>query len=438
MTDATAWSRRLRQWAADVGPAVAVAVIGLAETRSVSNAVPGVATQLSVLVVATAVAVGLWRRAPGAALAVAWTAVLGQVVADLPPLLTQVALALVAFGSARWGRPGALVLGGLSLPLGLLVGLAALWSGVYEPLRGGDLFRAAGPVRALVDALPTDAVGLTTVVLGAAGLLVIGLPWAAGLTVRSLQRARSSQEAATAAATREAETAELALLRGRQARLAADVHDVVGHSLAVILAQAESGQYLPDDDPARLKRTLAVIATSARTSLVDVREVLVATRAEDPMASAATAPGPGRDAAALDELLAGARRSGHEVVVTESGHPQPLPPDLAAVAYRVLQEMLTNALRHGRRDTPLLVSRCWDEELRLTVTNHLPAGDLVPATDDLPPGEDRTPGASGVPVASGGQGLDGMRERLSSVDGRLELAATATTWTATAVLPVRR
>ena len=113
------------------------------------------------------------------------------------------------------------------------------------------------------------------------GMAVLGVPWLAGLTLRFSDRARQSQvsqvvaEQEAARAVHEAEQArEIARLREDQARLARDVHDVVGHSLAVILAQAESAQYLRDADTQKLKQTMENIATSARTSLQDVRQVL--------------------------------------------------------------------------------------------------------------------------------------------------------------------
>uniref|UniRef100_UPI00202959FE sensor histidine kinase n=1 Tax=Actinotalea sp. C106 TaxID=2908644 RepID=UPI00202959FE len=359
---------------------------------------------------------GLWRRAPTAALAVAWVTLMAQVAGDVPPLLTQASVALVAYGTARWGRHAVVVAGGLSLPLAVLAGLGVLHSGLYLPAATGTVSQVAVPLGQVVHALEVDAVGVTTVLLATTGLLVIGLPWGAGVIVRSLQRARRSQEMARAAAAREAETAEVALLRSQQAQLAADVHDVVGHSLAVILAQAESGQYLPDDDPARLKRTLSVIATSARASLVDVRDVLRVVH--DP----ATGPGTAQ-AGDLDDLLAGARRSGHPVVLAETGRPRAMAPDVADVAYRVLQEMLTNALRHGRPGAPLQVDRAWGDELQLAVTNHRPSPEQ---TDPAPP----------EPAPGSGQGLPGMRRRLASIGGRLDVAASTTTWTTTAHLPV--
>src|SRR5262249_34697403 len=120
-------------------------------------------------------------------------------------------------------------------------------------------------------------------ILSLIGFLVVAAPWAAGLVMRFLDRARTSRasmlaaEEAAAVARRETEHArEVAHLRDQQTRVARDVHDVVGHSLAVILAQAESGQYL--DDTVKLKKTLQTIATSARSSLQDVRQVLSSTQ----------------------------------------------------------------------------------------------------------------------------------------------------------------
>src|SRR5690606_31304265 len=116
-------------------------------------------------------------------------------------------------------------------------------------------------------------------------------------------------------------------------------------------------QFRDDDDTAALKETMETIAGSARSSLQDVRRVLSSTR--EPAA------GPG----GLDSLVDGVRASGHRVVSTEEGAPQPLPPELATVAYRVLQEMLTNAIRHGRRDGVVHVERHWEGELRIEVRN---------------------------------------------------------------------
>ena len=105
-------------------------------------------------------------------------------------------------------------------------------------------------------------------------------------------------------------------------------------------------------------------------------------------------------------------RAGTRSCATEVGTPQPLPPELEVVAYRVLQEMLTNAIKHGRRDQPVLVERHWpdgscDRDLRIEVRNAV--GSPTTATEET------------VPLAAAGTGLDGMRRRLASVGGRLDV-----------------
>ncbi|WP_133379088.1 sensor histidine kinase [Klenkia marina] len=385
-----------RGWVGDVVPALAVAGAGLVDAVRTSQLTfgYGYGSGLGWVVLATAVTVGTWRRLPSLGVGLAWLTCALQVVLYLPPMATQASLALVAFGAARWGRTATVVVSGLSLPAGVLTALLLFRDG-WTPASGGSFREVLAPVTTQSTTIQLGVVGLGAVALAA--------PWLAGVAVRFAVRARDSQVRQRAAEVREQESAEVARLRSDQARLAADVHDVVGHSLAVILAQAESGQYLPDDDPARLKRTLAVIATSARTSLQDVRTVLAATR-ED---SAPTD---------LDDLVDGVRRSGREVVDTQSGRPQPLPPDLAPVAYRVLQEMVTNALRHGRRDAPVLVDRTWDDDLRIRVENEVGDGGRTP----------------------GGRGLVGMRERLDAVGGRLDVDGGPDRFVVTARVPVRR
>jgi signal transduction histidine kinase len=247
------------------------------------------------------------------------------------------------------------------------------------------------------------------------GLGTLGVPYLAGLTLRYFARAEAAQQARQTAETDARAAQEIARLQEEQNRLARDVHDVVGHSLTVILAQAESAQYI--DDPDRLKRTMKTIATSARASLQDVRQVLT----------------PGQQhtvgRGGLDELIEAVQASGHRVVATAVGTVRPLPPELDAVAYRVLQEMLTNAIKHGRRDEPIVVERHWPDRdgagaLRIVVRNTVDA-------------DARTPAGS----AESGQGLVGMQRRLESVGGRFDVQQREEphghTFTATALVPVR-
>lgn len=368
--------------------------------------------------ICVAIAVGLCRRAPGAALGLVWAIGFFHVAFGAPIMLSEFALIAVFFAGARWGTTATMVLSALSVPLAVVV--------AFE-LHGGrivflQLLFAGSKLDGLIEYNPTIGLALSLI-----GLLVVAAPWPAGLILRFLERASTSQESmlaaeeAAAGARRETEHArEIAHLRDQQTQLARDVHDVVGHSLAVILAQAESGQYV--EDTAKLKKTLQTIATSARSSLQDVRQVLSSTQQT-------TVPG---DVGTFDGLVNGVRSSGHEIIATELGTPRPLPRETEAVAYRVLQEMLTNAIKHGRRDQPIVAERHWPsaqpaggfaDTLRIEVSN-VAQGD-----------------AAGAPAGGEGRGLDGMRRRLETVGGHLDVRRreqpAGTTFTATAWVPVQ-
>ncbi|GAA4670615.1 sensor histidine kinase [Phytohabitans rumicis] len=367
---------------------------------------------LAVVAIVMGAAIGLSRLAPGAALATVWVLAGTHVLVGVPILATELAVVVVAFGTARWGSTAIVWLSALSIPAGAIVAVRFLASDIRRVLSG---FIDLSALANLAEQWQPGAI-----VIGAA---LLGLPWMAGMVLRVAAGARTTADLASVDVARaeadRAQARQIARLREDQARLARDVHDVVGHSLAVILAQAESGQYLPDGDPAALKTTLANIADSARTSLQSVRHVLSATQ------EGIAAPTPG-----LDSLVEGLRTSGHEVASTESGAPQPMPPELELTAFRTLQEMATNAMKHGRRDRPITVERRWPDgdweaTLRISVSN-------VAAAEP----------ATWLPDWTAGQGLTGMRERVESAGGRLDVdrrdVAGEPRFTATAWIPVRR
>ncbi|GIG39302.1 ATP-binding protein [Cellulomonas phragmiteti] len=398
-----------RAWAPEGGGAVAVLLLG--DLQAAQDARP--AALLPVLGLAAAVL--LVRRAPGASLAVVWVVAVAHVMIAVPVLGIEVAVAVVAFGCARWGGRATVVASGVSIPAA--AGLAGI-------LLAGGWYGFVGDVGILRDLVASASrVGNTVVGIALLWVLLLVLPWLAGFTLRAVARARRSEDSQAAAeqdalrAQREtAQAREIAQLREDQASLARDVHDVVGHSLAVILAQAESAQFLPDD-PAALKATMATIATSARASLQDVRGVL------SPTSPPVARPG------GLDQLVEGVRASGHEVVSQQLGDPRPMPPELEVVAFHVLQEMLTNAIRHGTREAPVVVERRWPDggagqDLRIEVRNV----------------EGGSPPDAPAPERAG-RGIDGMRRRLESVGGRLEVgrgeSPEGRTFIATAWVPVR-
>ncbi|MBF4161100.1 sensor histidine kinase [Nocardioides acrostichi] len=428
---APVWQR----WLPDCTAGLATLVLGLLETYVVGfTSSVGRRPDILLFVLLLTAAVTVARHLPAAALTLIWVAGFLQVAWTLPLLLVEVCVCYVAFACSRWGRLATLWTSLVSIPAVALIGAIVVRENPY-----GTLVPLLQQHRSLQARLYDgyDA-GLPLILVGIVGLgLLLGLPWLAGLAVRMTTRARTSEahqaeaEADRATALVQAEQAEqIAQLREDQARLARDVHDVVGHSLAVILAQAESAQFRDDLDSAKLKETMATIATSARSSLRDVRQVLRTTsEAGAPAAAAATDR--------FTELVDGVRGAGAQVEVSEEGRPQPLPPDLAEVAHRVLQEMLTNAMRHGRRGAVIHVERHWEGELRLEVRN---------LADPTPSADETQPMVVTAPDAEGGQGLLGMRRRVEAVGGHLDVRRRAdaapggeavVSWTTTAWIPVR-
>ena len=395
-------TRRVPEWWPDLALGLAVAAFGVWEVRDRTPWFDASPVESYLVVLGMAVAAGLFRRSPEAALALVWLSCAFQVLTGLDVMLVQLAVTVVSFGCARYGRTAVVWLSGLSIPAAAIIGIT------YVTLRGADILDSLGGVgRIAADSYSVRP----TLVLGLSALVPLVIPWLVGLMLRISEQARTSREAQHTAEEARSQAEEIAHLREEQARMARDVHDVVGHSLAVILAQAESAQFIKDSDTQALKKTMENIATSARSSLQDVRQVL--TTATDRQPSGATG--------GLDSLIAGVRSGGYEVDSSVVGKPQPLPPELEVVAFRVLQEMLTNAIKYGRRGEPVSVERHWEGELRIEVRNII---GTAPEADHQQ-----------------GQGLNGMRRRLESVGGHLDVRrreeAAGATFTTTAWVPLR-
>lgn len=407
-----------------VAPALAALVLSIGfllglglSARAGSGGLLGILAFL-LLSLGIASSVLLFDRIPALGLALLAVLALFSIWLGAAPLIAcWLALVILIFGAAAYGRPATMVLTGLVLTAApvAVTGLTALstygWVAIYDRLRAGSaldlLVLAVQHFRAM---------GAGVILAG--GPLV--LAWACGLAMRSVVRSRQERaraEVAREKATQEAAYAqEVADLRAGQAQLARDVHDVVGHSLAVILAQAQSAQYLGDDEVAKMRETLGHVADSARRSLGDVRGVLAGTR--DPRTATPTD--------GLGSLISGVRAAGNEVVDRIDGVPRPLPPEIDQVAYRVLQEMLTNALKHGRAGGPVWVRQIWPPD-----SPHALVLEVHNLIDDQPAGA----------ADGGGIGLESMRHRLDSVGGRLTLDSIRTSegvmYAATAALPLR-
>jgi signal transduction histidine kinase len=211
---------------------------------------------------------------------------------------------------------------------------------------------------------------------------------------------------------------ERALLEERQ-RIARELHDVVAHHMSVIAIQAEAAPYKIADPPPELVESFGDIRASALTGLAELRRILGVLRTD----GQATAPQPGL--ADLDALLDSARSGGLSVTVTCSGNPVPLPEGLDLSAYRIVQEALSNAMRHSPGSHVQVDVAYRADGLALEVRND--AGSrTVPVLV-----------GSGDGAASGGHGLVGMRERAAMLGGSLDAGPTDDGgFQVSAVLPV--
>jgi signal transduction histidine kinase len=202
-----------------------------------------------------------------------------------------------------------------------------------------------------------------------------------------------------------------------RARIAREMHDVVAHSLTVVVTLAEAASATAATDPPAAREAMGQVARTGRTALAEMRRLLGVLRADPTDAGDDRAPVPGLHR--LDELVDDARAAGLPVRLTISGAARPLPSTVDATAYRVVQESLTNALRHAVDPTGVRVVLRWRDDAL-----------LVEVRDD---------GRPGAPAATGGHGLAGMRERLALFGGSLTSGpGPGGGWTVSAVLPVEQ
>jgi signal transduction histidine kinase len=339
--------------------------------------------------------------------------------------------AALAFGIARgfglalaWLRPRA------STPVSLLV--ATLIAAVSVPISSSEAWPwpvtsvfGVAVVLAIVGArgasrreqagwwMVTQVVGVVALLIAPErgswpGLLTMAIFCAVAVVVGDLLR--SQAETRRQLAAQEDISAEERAERARwqeRARIARELHDVVAHHLSVVVVRADSAPHrltgLPDD----AREEFAGIAEDARSSLTEMRRVLRLLR-EDPaipdqLNQSQLGPQPGL--VQLEDLVVSTRRAGADVRL-EADVPAGLDPAVELNAYRVVQEAISNAVRHAPKAVVQVAVRVIGSELRLTVVNG--------------------PARADVPVAPGsGHGVIGMRERVALVDGVFHAGPTA-------------
>ncbi|RFU42788.1 two-component sensor histidine kinase [Actinomadura logoneensis] len=306
-----------------------------------------------------------------------------------------VSLALVTAGFAVAQLRGYHMVAGTALPLALMSAGAHLdhhrratvvvLSAAYPPLAWG-LDRLGGAER------PEGYITFY------AGLVV---SWCVGAWLRSTRRAEAERRLRLAAATRAAE----------RTRIARELHDVVTHHVTAMVVQAEAARYLTAS-PDRLDGTLDAITDTGRRAIADLRHLLDLL---NPDHGAAREDGDGRGDGAgtgstrhartpstgdLRTLVEQTRRAGQRVEFTEEGAPSETAGSAEFVAYRVVQEALTNALKYAHGNRTVALVRHGDREITVEV------GTAGPATRSRSSG--------------GGRGLAGLRERVDALGGEFD------------------
>jgi signal transduction histidine kinase len=249
-------------------------------------------------------------------------------------------------------------------------------------------------------------------------VIVAVLPVAVGVIVRIRRGNREELEVAE-----RRHEGERALLQERQ-RIARELHDVVAHHMSVIAIQAEAGPYKTADPPPELVESFAEIRASALSGLSELRRVLGVLRSDQPD----TTPQPGLED--LPSLLDSARAGGVTVTTEVTGTPRPLPEGVNLSAYRIVQEALSNAMRHAPGSAVQVKLFYGEAALVIEIRNDGLANG-APA-DRAAAGQGLWAGLDG-----GGHGIIGMRERATMLGGHLQAGPTANDeFLVTAALPL--
>jgi signal transduction histidine kinase len=217
--------------------------------------------------------------------------------------------------------------------------------------------------------------------------LILGVIWMAGAGMRrwraeEAERRRLSASVATAA---------------ERARIARELHDVVTHHVTAMVIQADAAQFLVGSAPDRAGDGLAAISDTGRRALTELRHLLDVLEATGDSAVADRTPALGK----IGDLVEQARLSGQPVELTEHGDQRQRSVDVELAAYRVVQEALTNAIKHATGQPTTVTVRHHDDRLDIEVT---------------------TDGEAPADLPSSGRGLNGLRARLRMLDGDLQAA----------------
>jgi signal transduction histidine kinase len=231
-------------------------------------------------------------------------------------------------------------------------------------------------------------------------VLLVATAGSAGAAAGYYRAALASTRAQLAREIQTREERARRLAAEERLRIARELHDVFGHAMATISVQAGVGLHVIEQRPGQAREALAAIKKICDDGPTAVKSILGILRTDAPaMEEEPRAPRGGLDR--LTDLLRTAEAGGLRVELNVEGEPRPLPAPVDLAAYRIIQEALTNVLRHAQAHT-----------VRLTLT-HEPSRLLIRIRNDGPTTSTDTPG---------GHGIDGMRERARALSGRLTAA----------------
>ena len=344
------------------------------------SSTPGPRSAASVALIFAIVLPLLWRRkAPLAVFAVIFAADFAQALIN-PVQVTDDLAVLVAFYAVATAESRRRVLGAV---VALVCGAALLTFLTLSPEQG---------MRKIAGAW----LGLT---------ILVGVTGALGYYTRSrrayLEREREREVELAAAAER--------------ARIAREMHDIVAHNIAVMIALADGAAYTIPQDPDQAAVMIGHVSQTGRSALTEMRRMLgILRRPEDGRSGNAPQPG----LADLGAMISTVREAGLPVRLTVSGEPFPLPTSAQLTLYRIVQEALTNTMKHADATSAHVRLGYQDEEVEIEVTDD---GRLGGVAVPVPPGGGSGAGGSGAGGhgLAGGQGLAGMRERAAVFGGEI-------------------
>lgn len=225
--------------------------------------------------------------------------------------------------------------------------------------------------------------------------ILIGAAYLAGREIASRQRQLNQQRERAGQLERDREEAVRAATEGERKRIARELHDVVAHSVSVMVVQAGAARKVMDDKPDAARDSMLAVEASGHEAMAELRRLLGVLGENG--SEAPVAPQPGLES--LDALISRVKDAGLPVDLRVEGDPQLLAPGVNVAAYRIVQEALTNALKYAGGSPTEVVVRYTPEAIELEVLDE---------------------GAVATPADGIGRGLVGMRERVALFGGTIE------------------